>query len=1066
MPASSAPFPLPAQFRQTPEWKDPFETGVGRYPAHTRWGAYDTPERAKACAYGSSPYTVSLDGAWDFRLRPSPEEVDDFWRTDYAGGGFAPIEVPGNWELQGHGKPIYTNVPLPWSLDTAEPCALEARKGQPKVVNPPNVPRANPTGCYRRWFEVPAGFAGRETFLRFEGVETAFCLWVNGRPVGYAQDSKLPVEFDITAFLVPGKNLVALQVMRWAASMYLEDQDYWYLSGIHRPVWLVSKPALRIDDLRLTAVADRHGPGGELAVDVSVSRVPGFADAKIEVALYDPEGREAARGEGPVAATAQYRDDGVPTANAARARLRLDNALRWSPGRPALYTAVVRLVDGAGKTADIEAGRAGFKRIDVEDGVILLNGRRLLVCGVNRHEHEWRRGRAVTRQHMREEIRQMKRMNVNSVRTCHYPDNPDWYDLCDELGILVVAECNLETHALAGAATHNPAYAPAFVERAQRMALNYKNHACVYSWSLGNESGTGPGHAAMYGFLKEYDPHRLCQYEAGGPGPRVSDVRGNMYCNLEDLLSLLADPKDTRPVVLVEYLYQICNAGGGLEHFLRLTERFPRFQGAYVWDWQDKALVGRTPDGKEYFAHGGDFGEEFTEPDSPVFMCNNGVVQADLRWKPVAYELKQAYCPVRIGRRDGHGSWQSFVQWNRFTVRRPGESGDCRCRAILREDGREVAARDVDLPDAGPEGADFDFEIPHEKRPGREYTVEFVLERAGETWYAEDGHEAGRWQFGLESGPPAALPARPRPDTTAALTAPPAPRGAAPALSETASECTVRAAGATIIFSKFTGGVGEWARGGAVFLKGGPVPCFSRPFTGLDCREGWSGWVEAYRPFREGAVQVTACRHMTGAEAVRLEFDFALAGAPWPAGGTLGYTLHGGGAVDVALLAHVDASHRAIPRVGLEMALPAGFEDIAYYGLGPGENYPDRRLSAWLAEFRTTVSEQHFPFAPPAECGGHGETRWLSLAGPGGQALRITGLAPFHWDAHHYRAADVLAARHDHEIPRHPETWVHVDAAHGPIGSEMAWSSVMPRAHALAGGQRAFAVAFRMEAGG
>lgn len=1026
-------------FHTLPDWQNTAVTEINRGGAHTRWGAYDSEASAAKGGYGASPCLRSLNGEYAFRLYENPGAVDDFYRPDYDAKAFAPIQVPGNWETQGFGEPIYTNIVFPWSMGLEEDCVIEAAQGQ-RVPNPPYVPAANPTGCYRRFFTVPESFAGRRVFLRFEGVETAYYLWVNGKPVGYSQDSKLPGEFDITDHLQPGENLLALQVMRFADATYVEDQDYWYLSGIYRDVWLVAKPDLAIEDCKVKAVPDLHRGGGAVTADVTVTRVKGFADCTVRVGLFGPDGEKIAEGEGPVQARADYRTDRIPTAGTARVTLSLDKASLWSPESPALYTAVVTLLDKDGSPLDFESTRFGFKLLEVKDGVVHLNGERLVIHGVNRHEHAWKTGRTVSREHMIEEIRQMKRMNINSVRTCHYPDSPLWYDLCDEYGLLLVCECNLETHGVMGALTHDPAWAGVFLERAKRMVQNYKNHVSIYSWSLGNESGTGPNHAAMYGFIKEYDPTRLCQYEAGNPGKNISDVRGNMYATLENIMDMLCDPVDDRPIILVEYLYQIRNSGGGMDNFIRLTQQCPRFQGGYIWDWQDKCLLGKTADGGEFFAYGGDFGESFVEgEDCPPFMTNNGIVLPDLRWKPVAYEVRQAYCPIRFDKPSSHTAWQTVAPWDRFVVRRAhGMHGDYSCTAILRENGLPVAEVPVELPALAPgEEKEFGLSIPHEKKPGGLYTVELVLRQQGGTFYAEDGYELSRTQFPLESG--AAEPAtanRPLPAVN---------------VTQDGGSYAIAGEGFRVRLDKATGELTALEKNGAAYLEGGASPCLDRPLTGLDTREGW-GWYEEYAKVRGLTRRITGSRLLTGEGSARIEFDFVMESeGARPVFGALCYTVGGDGGLAVDFDIHIDESYQAVPRVGVELKIPAGFEALRYLGVGPAETYSDRLLAGNLGVWDSTVEGEHFPFVPPSECGGHEGTRWLTLS-DGKAALRVSSAAPFHFDVHHSTVADYIAAGHDHQLPRRGESYLHIDAAHGPIGGEMAWSIAMPEGFAVKGG--------------
>ena len=391
------------------EFENPEVLSVNRMEAHTRWGAFASESEAAAGGVGASRYVHSLNGTYRFRLYDAPEQVDDFFRVDYDDAGFCDIPVPANWEVEGHGEPIYTNVSYPFQPDDAGAPLMEARAGAPLVPNPPHVPAKNPTGCYRREFDLPECFEGRRTYLRFEGVETAYYLWVNGQPVGYSQDSKLPSEFDVTDFVRPGRNLMALEVVRFADTTYLEDQDYWYLSGIYRDVWLISKPERHIFDIKAQVSADARMQTGCVQCDVRVSRTARYADSQVRVRLYDGEGACVAEGISPVEASAGYRTDRRPSAATARVVLAPGRVRLWSPETPALYTLTATLIDPDGCECDFESCRIGFKSIEIKGGVLYMNGRRLTLFGVNRHEHCLEQGRAVPEEHLRRELAEMKR---------------------------------------------------------------------------------------------------------------------------------------------------------------------------------------------------------------------------------------------------------------------------------------------------------------------------------------------------------------------------------------------------------------------------------------------------------------------------------------------------------------------------------------------------------------------------------------------------------------------------------------------------------------------------------
>ena len=1011
---------------------DPEISRIHRAEAHSRWGAYGSFDEALACGTNSSANILRLDGTYKFKLVSGPDGAGDFYLDGADKSGFGDIRVPGNWELQGHGKPIYTNYIYPWKYTADGGLCVDANGRGALVNNPPAVPSDNPTGLYWREFELPANFDKKALFLRFEGVECAFYCWVNGGCVGYSADSKLPAEFDVTSAVHSGRNTLALQVMRWADSSYLEDQDYWHISGIYRSVFLIAKPAtMRIADWKIEAIPELRWRGGfvralsgQVTADVQLPLADGYAAHTVRVDVCK-DGKKLASAEGKPEIWPGWNAH-QPAYGAARIRLDIDTPELWNPEHPALYTAVLTLISPEGTETDFEACRFGFKLVEVKNGVAYLNGERLLIRGVNRHDHCWEHGRAVPLEHMLREIAEMKRMNVNSVRTCHYPDAPEWYDLCDEHGILVLCECDAETHGINGMLNKTPAWGPAFLRRAQRMVLNYKNHASIYMWSLGNESGCGPNHAAMAGWIRHYDPTRMCQSESGGAGPDVSDTRGNMYAPPEQIASMAADTDDTRPIILVEYLYQISNSGGGLEKFPDLLEKYKRFQGAYVWDWQDKSLVGTTEDGGKFFAYGGDFGESVVDTTCPHFMTNNGVVQADLRWKPVAYELKQAYCPIVVRRIETVGGWSAGAAQNRFHAQNRtlcSSMADYELAAMLIEDGVQVREQNIALPAAGP-GSDhwFDLAFDYAYSDAREYFVNISVRRVG------DGGEAGLYQFPYRAARPAPYVLK-KPDWTV--------KGAHADNDELL--ITLEKDGRSLTLAA--------------------KPRFDMPFTGLDCEPNW-GWGGLFVPWSDD-IAVSLCDTNIAGGLITALYDITVAGKHGSA--YTEYVFAEDGTVRVRFEADLHRGLEFVPRVGLEFKLPEGFEKLKFYGRGPGENYSDRHFSTPVGLYESTVTAQHFPFSPPSECGGHEDTRWLRLESEAGAALRVSSRQPFHFDVRHNSIEEYRAARHDHELPKRAESWLHIDAAHFGIGGDLGWSTNTDARHRVEAGLHAMEFEMGME---
>lgn len=1034
------------KFHTKNDWENIDLTSINREQSHAAWGAYETSGQASTCNRTISKWTDTLDGIWKFAYYEKPTIVDEFWIKDYNHSDWKDIKVPGNWEVQGFGEPIYTNMLYPWNHYSKEKQVIHPhnKEGLRGLPNPPFVPEENPTGCYFRTFNISKDWLQREVFIHFEGVETVYYLWINGKEVGYSQDSKLPSEFNITSFVHEGENTIALQVMRFAESTYLEDQDYWYLSGIFRSVNLFAKLKERIVDWKIDAIPDLYYPFGLVNADVSINRFNGFANYKIKLDITDMENNLLATGTSEINAQGEYRSYEKPTSNTARIKLKVEDIKKWTPETPTLYKAIITLVSPEGEEVDFESCRIGFKKVEIIDGVILLNGNRLIVRGVNRHEHEAHGGRTVSLEHMIEEIKLMKKLGINSVRTCHYPDMPVWYDLCDEWGILLICECNLETHGVLGAISHNPAWGTNYLERAIRMVLTYKNHASIYSWSLGNESGVGANHAAMAGWIREYDPTRLCQYEAGEPGKNISDVRGNMYATQKKIMEMLTDATDIRPIVLVEYLYQIRNAGGGMYKFYELVENYKRFQGGYVWDWQDKCLIAKTPDGKDFFAYGGDFNESITDWECPHYMTNNGIVLPDLTLKPVALEMKQIYCPIVFEEIISDNPWVLDGEVGNYIIKNRNMVLDTEEYEVLytvRENGFIVKTGEYELPylRAGEETkVNFDVEI--EKKANAEYFVEFSVRYVKDNAFANAGYELGCYQFKLTSG------AYVSDDELEGI----CNSSNIEQIEINDNEVHIKIIGSNfaMTFDKDTGLISSYSKNGKNYLVSGPIECLTRPFTGIDAMEGW-GRFPIWKVFDSNNIENTLKKitsERLGSNKVFVETvrEVKFKSNSYGILVKTSYTINGTGEIKVNTSFQIDSTLKDLPRVGMEIVIPEGFESLEYYGLGPVENYKDRKHSAKMGVFKNIVEGEHFAFIPPSENGGHEETRWLTLTNMEGRTLKISSPIPFHFDIHHNSIDDYKNAKHEHELLRRKESYLHIDAAHTGIGSDMGWSSFLP----------------------
>ena len=1008
-------------FHTRPEWQNIEVQSINRLPAHSPW---------------ENTHTLSLDGAWKFQLVEHPSFVPaGYYLPDFNDALWRTIQVPGNWELQGASEPIYTNWAYPF---TDEPGAhlispsYAGDSGYSESLNPPHLPDKIPTGLYRRVFELPEHFVGKKLILRFGGVESGFYVYMNGNPVGYSQDSKLAAEFDVTRYVYAGENCLTVQVLRFTDATWLEDQDYWHLSGIFRPVALLAKPRIHIEDVKVTADAE-----GNFTLDAAVTRVSGFADTLVRLHIYDPDGKIIYKEKkAPAVKVPGLWEKDAPMPGHAVFHVKIENPQLWTPETPTLYRVHLALLDPAsGDAADREKVRFGFRSIRIEDGILLLNGRRFIVRGVNRHEHCVDSGRYVPREQMKKEVLLMKTLGINAVRTCHYPDDPAFYDLCDEYGLAVVCETNLESHGAGAMLSRDPEWAESYLQRARRMAQTHKNHPCIIIWSLGNESGLGPHHAAMSAWLRAYDPTRPVQYESGNPGAEVSDIRCPMYPSQEEIWRLLTDVHDTRPVILCEYAYQILNSGGGLKFFRELTERYPRFQGGFIWDFQDKALWQTDESGKKFAGYGGDFYEAVTEPFEPKFMCMNGIVTHDLTVKPAGLEAAAVYAPVFL-ERAGKGR---YLLKNRM-VARSTEGFTLEWTAF--DEGEPMASGQLPLP-VVPPMSETELAFGPEAVSGTEpYLNADIL--------APDGRAYSQ-QFTF-------------PGT---LVTPRRAKYAPASFEDAHGMITVTGQDFQMQILKTSGCLVSLRRGGREYVLNALRECAVRGYSGVNAQPGW-GKFEEWSAFEQENISRRLISIGVSALAdgrVQLERLTRLTSRTTP-----------GASVDVMLLLLASGDGRlslrsrfrlsgidSVERLGFTWTLPEGFEAVEWYGRGPGESYPDRLESTRLGIYESTVEKMHFPFTPPAENGGREGVRRVAFRAPDGAKVVMKADTPFHFDAHHYTVNDLRDAMHDHEIPRRSEIIVHTDAAHAGIGGDMAWSTRMNAANEVTPGEYALNMDIHIE---
>ncbi|MBN2500275.1 MAG: DUF4981 domain-containing protein [Anaerolineales bacterium] len=703
------------------DWNNHLVFERNKQAGHVPLVAYPNGAAALKGMEQDSPWLASLDGIWKFAYAASPADAPaGFAAPDFDVSGWDEIQVPGNWQLQGYDKPIYVNVQYPFP-----------------TTNDYKVPEDdNPTGAYRRNFTIPETWAGRRIFINFEGVESAFYIWVNGQMVGYSQGSRLDAEFDITEYVRVGENVLAVQVYRWSDGSYLEDQDFWRLSGIYRSVSLRAAASIHIFDYTVETDLDAAYRDATLKVTAQVRNQSGAAAEGYRLAamLYTPDGQ-------PVFAEPVDGAVSVAAGETAAAQLTqaVPNPVKWTAETPHLYTLLLSLYDAEGELLEIQRSQIGFRKVELIGGQVCINGQPVLFRGANRHEHDPDRGHYVTVESMRQDIELMKRHNLNAVRTCHYPDDRRFYDLCDQYGIYVMDEANIETHGIWDKPAKDPSWEAAFLARGQRMVARDKNHPCIFSWSLGNESGHGSNHDSMSAWMRANDPTRLVHYHPAEDS-EIIDILGPMYPPVAQIIAMAQDPKETRPVIMCEYAHAMGNSPGAFKEYWEAIYQYPRLQGGFVWDWVDQGLRKTAPDGQAYFAYGGDFGDN---PNDGPF-CLNGLVAPDRTPFPSLLEYKKVIQPVLL---EPVGLTEGKL---RVTNRRHfTDLSDLVGSWELVADGDVLQSGALPQLHTAP-GTSEAIEIPLVKpeiQPGTEYWLNVSFRLAEDTPWAAVGHEVAVEQF-------------------------------------------------------------------------------------------------------------------------------------------------------------------------------------------------------------------------------------------------------------------------------------------------------------------------------
>ena len=944
-------------------WLDPECFEVGRAPMRTSFIAFPTADEAiPENDYTRSPFYRTLNGEWSFlRVDRPGAEPEGFFRSGHDDSSWGTMPVPGIWELNGCGDPVYTNKPYPWHKFFE--------------VKPPLIPHEqNYTGLYRRTVTVPADWKGRDIFIHIGSATSNVTLWVNGREAGYSEDSKLEAEFDITRYLTPGSdNLIVMRVNRWCDGSFLEDQDFWRLSGIGRDCYLYARDKRRLADVRLTPDLVDDYRNGTLRAEIATT--PGIGSVRLT--LRDAAGRTLD------ARTLR------PRRNAAETTFEVAAPKQWSAEAPNLYTLTAEALAADGSVTEAAAFRVGFRKVEIRGGQLLVNGKPILIKGVNRHEMEPNTGYYVTREEMVRDIREMKRLNMNAVRTCHYPDTPLWYDLCDEYGLYVVDEANVESHGyhyrdksknLAG----NPAFAAAHLDRNRRMVLRDYNHPSIIVWSTGNEAGNGPNFERCYDWIKAFDPSRPVQYEqASYHGDYNTDIVCPMYWSYGQCEKYLAE-NPQKPLIQCEYAHAMGNSMGGFREYWELIRREPKYQGGFIWDFVDQSLHKKGRNGVTVYGYGGDWNPY--DPSDQNF-CDNGLIGPDRIPNPHMEEVRYYYQSVWTSWAGDAGNTVEVLNENFF---RGLENYDLHWEVLC--DGTPLRRGVVDGLKAAPQQR-VRITLPYDPAT-LPAAGELLLDVAYKLKTAEGilpaGHTAARAQ----------LPIREYVFTAPAAKS--AAEGESLFVADNHKDFLIVAGnGLRLDFSRKTGFITRYEVRGLDFLADGSTlrPNFWRAPTDNDFGAGlqhkMAVWKQPEMKLKtlthaeaDGIVTVKAGYEMPGVQAT-LEIEYAVDNT---------------GAVTIAQSLHATPGAE-VPdmfRFGMRFEMPEAFDRLQYYGRGPGENYADRKSSAFVGLYRQSVDEQFHPYIRPQETGTKSDLRWWHLADIGGRGLTVTSDAPFSASALHY----------------------------------------------------------------
>lgn len=956
--------------KDKPWWLDPEVNEVNTMAPRAAFFAYETENLAKADQKARSERYLSLEGKWKFNFSKDHDKAPrDFYSLKYDDSQWTDFPVPGILELNGYGDAIYSNNGYPWRTQfRPEPPFVEERN--------------NYTGSYRKMVTVPADWKGERIYLHVGSATSNLMVWVNGKFVGYSEDSKVSAEFDLTKYLTPGKeNLIAMQVMRWCDGSYLEDQDFWRFTGIAREVYLYARPQAHIADLFITPDLVNNYQDGTLEVKLNAVGAKGET---VMFSLKDKEGKEVA------AQTAKVGGNGEVKVN-----FDIKNPLKWTAETPNLYTLYTTLMDGK-QVAEVVPQRVGFRKVEIKNAQVLVNGQPVLFKGANRHELDPVTGYVVSMDRMLEDIRVMKELNINAVRTCHYPNDPRWYELCDIYGIYMVAEANIESHGMGyGDKTlaKEPTYEKAHLERNESNIKIYKNHPSIIFWSVGNEAGYGPNFEKAYDLVKAYDPSRPCQYEQAGQNGKT-DIFCPMYYDYGGC-DKYSQGDNPRPLIQCEYAHAMGNSMGGFKEYWDMVRKYPKYQGGFIWDFVDQGLRVKNKQGKTIYAYGGDFGRYPTSDHN--FNCN-GIINPDRKPNPHANEVRYYYQNIWATAKDLKAGEVEVYNENFFK-----SLDDVELQWTLESEGKVLAngRNALDIPAQQKRVVKLDgYSLPADVKGEVVLNLDFVLKKAEPMLDA--GYAVAREQFVVN---PYTFPTM---ESVLAVTSGKYDTRKVEK-EEKVAWVTLSAGNTSVTFNHWNGWIDYLDVDGKPMLEEGYAitPDFWRAPTDNDYGAGTQRKLHAWKNPEMKMKSFKVVENEGKAEkGVEVVYDMPSVEATL----TMTYTLTPAGelVVNEAMTVNKDAKHKPeLMRYGMQLVMPKAYNMLTYYGKGPGENYIDRNNGDRLGVYDAKVADQYWGYVRPQESGNKAEVRYWQVKDENGKGLEFYSFAPMECSTLNYLASDL-----------------------------------------------------------